>query len=268
MNNLRTKSGLFRITNSINDNFLNNIKQIQAWFLGLMAADGCVSKKNQFSISQSGDCGKDLIYYLKDILNFNGPIYETVTMSGKISYGLFATSERLVARMKEFGIVNNKSLKYDYPNISNKMNKSFIRGYFEGDGSIGIYKVGNTKKYLIISFVGKNEFCEKVSEISPVKPKIRLHSCGTVWEARWSGKKAIDFGRWLYSETNLFEGKKYNIFKEYENTYKKRFEEYIPIRKEVLKLLDKGVSPMLIAKKFNLPFQTIYKWRQSAAKRT
>ena len=49
-----------------------------------MAADGSISKHdNTIVISQSGDKGKDLIDYLKQLLSFKGNIYNRKPKIGK-----------------------------------------------------------------------------------------------------------------------------------------------------------------------------------------
>lgn len=46
------KNGRFLRKYSINDNFLDEIGPLQAWFLGFMGADGHIVNDRTFSISQ------------------------------------------------------------------------------------------------------------------------------------------------------------------------------------------------------------------------
>jgi hypothetical protein len=65
---------LFQRKYHVNDSFLDSIDHLQAWFLGLMASDGCICSKNQFSLSQSGNHGLKLIESVQNILGHTGNI--------------------------------------------------------------------------------------------------------------------------------------------------------------------------------------------------
>lgn len=52
----------------VNDRFLDIIKEKQAYFLGLIASDGCIKSDRYFSISQSHQDGKKLLKKFKKLL--------------------------------------------------------------------------------------------------------------------------------------------------------------------------------------------------------
>jgi hypothetical protein len=94
----------------LNENFLNHIGDNQLWFLGLMSSDGYIINENRFGISQSGENGEKIIKYLKEILEYNGPIYFGKTI-GKDKHSLIITSNKLVKRYHS--VAKDKSPLYE-----------------------------------------------------------------------------------------------------------------------------------------------------------
>jgi hypothetical protein len=249
-----------------NEKFLNSIKEEQAWFLGIMASDGFVIKnKKYFSIAQSGLNGLKMIKYIKRILGANCKIYVHKTYRQN-SYQLQLTSPYFVKKLLKYNILNNKSLIYEFPNkLSLKYIRDFIRGYLEGDGCITISKggiKGYKTKYLCVSFVGTKNFIKECIKYIPFKTTIReIKYAKNCFEARWNGERALDFCKWLYSTPNLYKGSKYNNYISFKKNYNPVYKIYAPIKKRFFKLYKTNKSIMNISKIMNIPFQTLYEWR-------
>jgi hypothetical protein len=197
---------------TVNDDFLDEINPLQAWFLGFMAADGSVGK-NYFSISQSHDAGLQLLKTIKQFLSYTGNI-----RIYKKSYRLQITSKRLVENLSKFNIVPRKSLIYEYPNnLDDKLFRYFLRGYIDGDGSVGFYFKKDSKSHhlpiLIASFVGTPMFIDECVKRIPFN-NYSLSEKSSIKEFRFNGWKAVEFLKWLYQES-------YNIPKYYKKKYLK-----------------------------------------------
>lgn len=105
----------------------------KAYVLGLIMADGCVSRKNTVTIKlQIGDA--DLLKQISQILS---PGYETITYEKNTAvYHVY--SKVLSARIAEL-LRYKKTETMEYPKwLSPEMHGAFIRGVFDGDGSIGV----------------------------------------------------------------------------------------------------------------------------------
>ena len=187
------KTGHFLRTYKVNDKFLDIIGKEQAYFLGLMASDGCV-KKNCFSISQSGEHGLKLINDLKILLKSNAKIYKYMN-----TFSINITSKKLVESLKIYNIVERKTLVYEFPNKLSKIYyKYFIRGYIDGDGCCGIYNSG-TCDYLSISFVGTKNFIKDCYNKIPISGNIcKIKRCKNLYDIRYNGRKAIKLGEWIW----------------------------------------------------------------------
>ena len=84
-------------------------------------------------------------------MNSNHPIYSIIhrpkpsknhTLKKKVYYreGIDIWSPQLCSDMAKYGIVNCKSLILQFPtNLPKPLVRHFIRGYFDGDGTVGVY---------------------------------------------------------------------------------------------------------------------------------
>ena len=250
---------------TINDDFLDDIEEKQAWLIGLLAADGCVrSNKSGFSISQSGERGKALIETIQKMLAHTGNMFHAKT-SAKISHTISITSYKLVERLKAFNIVPRKSLTYSFPErIPPKLHSAFLRGYIDGDGSTGIYKTTWGNDTLIISFVGTKKFIERCSQIVPVPPIPRkIKHARNTYELRWNGEKAIQFGRWVWNNPFLPRYYKQDSLDEFLLIGDTKYLRYVPIKELANDLIHGGMSVRETARCIGVSSRTISKWKQT-----
>lgn len=269
----RSKNNTDKRIHSVNDFFLRKDCNEKYYFLGLMASDGYVTfnQKNNcktIGISQSGESGLKIIQYLKQLLNYTGPILSHKPKNGKTSYSLCFRSVTLFDDLNFNNIVPNKTKNFCVPDYilqdENKL-KYFLIGYIDGDGCIGIYK-----NMLSISFVCSFFMYKQLKNLKLFKSARFAKGCGgNVMDIRFNGEKAIEFAQWLYKHINVFKSHKYNKYMDY---YVHRFEisKHLLILQQVRDinaLLDKNsnVSSQQISEMFNISLvraQNIkYRWR-------
>ncbi len=247
----------------LNDSFFQKESQELYWLIGLLAADGCV-KDNRVNISQSGEKGFKLIKYIKKLIGYKGKIYKS-----RNAYIIQFTSNIAVNLLKQFNVVEKKSLIYKFPKIKKQYLKSFIRGYFDGDGSVGVYynKKSNST-YLCTSIVGTKDFIFKLQNyVSEYSTLLHIKRVKNLYELRWNGQKGIDFLIWLYTDNKLYKSYKYNIFKNYLINRDDRYTRYLSYKNICKKLYNDGFNPNQIWIKIDkkISFQTIYEWRNNGS---
>lgn len=256
------KTGRFESKYTFDKSILIDDSPMKYWMLGLLASDGNI-RKNTFSISQSGNRGSDIINYIKGKLNYTGVIYEYKTNSGKISYGLTVSSKEVVNYLQRYNIIENKTNIFKFPDIQTEYINSFIRGYFEGDGSVGVYDNGSGIEYIQCSIFGTTDTIESIDSNITAKGNIQ-EKTEIFSEVRYNGHNAVDFFNQIYSNKNLYLGRKFSIFKKYcDGDFKNTV--YYDTQKrliEIQKLLDLGKSPCYIGKYSNIDVRatTIYGW--------
>lgn len=110
----------------------------KAYFLGFIASDGCIYKRktyNQQGILRFQIIKEDekILQILKDELGTDIPLHHH---SGKY-VSLEICCEQIYKDLNELGLHERKTYGNAIPNgISNEFFKYFIRGYFDGDGTI------------------------------------------------------------------------------------------------------------------------------------
>lgn len=198
----------------------------KAYVLGLLYADGCnFEPKLTISISlQEEDV--ELLEKLRKELKSEKPL-EFLDYSKKHDFGytyknqyrLLIFSKHMSKELHNKGVVTNKSLILEFPDwLDPDLYSHFIRGYFDGDGSIG--KHNNTISCTITS---TNNFCERIKKICEnfigVKVKIYDASChnGVTKQMNiYGGKNSIKkFLDWIYTDANIYMERKYKRYMKY-----------------------------------------------------
>lgn len=132
------------IKTSCNEDYFESIDtEDKAYFLGLLMADGCNTKKN-ITISS---IDIDILYKFKEFSSFTGKIYKYQPKEEATAKKLFGVmmipSIKWCNDLSKLGVVPNKTHKTYFPTIPKNLERHFIRGVFDGDGCIGLYKTGN-----------------------------------------------------------------------------------------------------------------------------
>lgn len=182
----------------------------EAYFVGYTMADGCVFIKEGTSKS-SRKCSVSWGIQARDIELMNWvsrflrlgrvPKVDNTCRESVFPGGggcksgprasVWVTNYGLVERLGVLGVVPRKSGKECIPSMPPEFVSSFLRGYFDGDGSIS-WKLGH---YRSLSFWGGLEFCKGVSAffarfgVTPKGPRV-LKNSSVVCTVTWS--KACD----------------------------------------------------------------------------
>ena len=117
-----------------NDIYENGWDQTNAYIFGIIMSDGCLKyegrNKNRLAI-RIGLNDYDMIKKLHDYMCVGNKIY----CQGK-QYSIKYRNENSINFLVKNGLTERKSLTMKFPNIPYNVLASFIRGYFDGDGSI------------------------------------------------------------------------------------------------------------------------------------
>ena len=158
----------------------------------------------------------------KEFIKYNGP--------GKVTISNVRCNNKICKRCRfsitnkffwhslyEKGCVPNKSLTLTFPSINifkdSLLIKHFIRGYFDGDGSLSFYK--NIKSVSPnISILGTKEFLEKLSDILGIptrlsKQKRYKHN---TWTLYFNKESALKFLSNIYDDSSVYLDRKYNRY--------------------------------------------------------
>jgi hypothetical protein len=129
---------------SVNENFFKEWSYDMSYILGFWFADGCIYKST-FLLSQH----KNDKYILRNISKVMEYDHKLVKRCDSNVREIRIYSEKIVKDIKSLGGKEKKSLDVSFPNIPKEYFSDFVRGYFDGDGSVSVSKDG---KRLYTSF--------------------------------------------------------------------------------------------------------------------
>lgn len=138
----------------------------KAYWLGFLAADGCVYVRPEnatISINLNSRDRKHLEKF-NNSLNGNYPIKDIITSAGFSNNtpmsSIAVNSKKMAQDLIEKGVVPKKSLILKPPLINKKYYMDYIAGYFDGDGSLG----ETAQKEWFLNIQGTKEICEWLKE--------------------------------------------------------------------------------------------------------
>lgn len=148
-------------TTSINENYFEIIDTpSKAYWLGFIAADGCLSKDETKPRVSIGLSAKDIFHLekFKADLQYSGKItvcntLHTVTNKYYETCAICIWRPKLRNDIISHGVTPNKSKEAHLPNFSDTLMKHYIRGYFDGDGCWTI----RNQTMMCCSFISSSE---------------------------------------------------------------------------------------------------------------
>lgn len=200
--------------------------QEKAYWLGFLYADGCVTKRMQFKLTLKREDEEHLRKFMKAI-KYSGEIKrEAKDIKGK-KYELSTISVRrkdFCKNLIDKGCMYKKTelLKFPDSNIlPNHLVSHFIRGYFDGDGSITInhtYKKTNKINYKI-SIAGTNEMLTSIKNFLG-KNNLKLHNRKTYFVLDITGNNQLlqILDSIIYKDAEIYLERKYLKYIKFKNT--------------------------------------------------
>lgn len=211
---------------NVNDFYFNKIDtEEKAYWLGFLLADGCVHERpgqDRISLVVSIK-DKDHLKKFKEHITFEGPINDYTKKSG-LFIGLVhsfirITSQILIDDLAKVGCIPRKSLVLEFPVINDDLVHHFIRGYFDGDGSVFIsnekhWRNKNIFPVIHFRFIGTKAFLNELDKKINLSGRIVQTKGSRVYELSYKrNKKAKLFYEYLYKDATIFLERKKDIFK-------------------------------------------------------
>lgn len=206
---------------TVNETYFSKIdSEEKAYWLGVIYADGNISLNNcgtgQLFISSIDE--EWLKEFLKSI-NATHPLYQEIHKKYKKKiWKVHITNHNLYLDLLKLGIVPNKSLVLEFPNIDEKWIPHFIRGYFDGDGCVTTNKyLKNSNAITLRSEIcsGSKIFLEKLLAFIPTKHKNITIRQTNLFGFRFSVNDSIIFAKYIYKDATIFLKRKLIKFENY-----------------------------------------------------
>lgn len=201
-----------------NFKFFDTITKESAYVLGIMYSDGyMMSKRQAFGLDLlDKDVVEIVSYYLRNTKNIKEYTFKP---NNDKRYRMVVNNKNIYNKLIELGITPCKSKTINFPNsniIPNFFITHFIRGLFDGDGSLGIYKRKETTLMKAsCRLVGTESICNGVTRyLKSIGIKAAIRKSKTIYEVYICGNRQIQ--RWLdimYKDSDgLRMERKYKIY--------------------------------------------------------
>lgn len=210
---------------SLNEHWLDNLDcEEKFYFLRFFAADGC-NHGNYLEVKLKSDDRK-ILEKMASWFEYNGPLYESVQkIEGADKIGHYVSlsihSSYLCNRLTELGLPPRKTFSLRFPvYISNENMRHYIRGYFDGDGSITVRRTQTTLSPSA-EFCGASAFLWDLNAIIYQKFGFSLNFRvvprvgGDCFQAKFGkAENAFVILDWMYADCTIFLDRKYGRYKE------------------------------------------------------
>jgi len=192
----------------INEHFFDRIDSAEkSYFLGILFADGCnILSRFEVSIGLA-KYDKEILEKLGSLIYTDRPLWKRPNR-----FVLTIVNKHISQQLNKLGCVPRKTFKLKYPHyLPLELRRHFIRGYFDGDGSI--YKRKNGQFYL--SITSTEHMCKGIQqtifEHTSIVPRIRKRN--NVYELGQGGNiKVKCITDWLYNDATIFMKRKHDRY--------------------------------------------------------
>lgn len=168
---------------TLNESFLSKETPESFYVAGFLAADGwvkVVQKKNtkylRYDVCLSlKEEDKEHLEKIKILFETDKPLYKRLVRNSlrnpkyndTITYSLNLYSKNIFDDLRKFNVTPNKSLTYQFPDwlLNHKYVNHFMRGYFDGDGSISFDSKNRKTPQARLHIRGTKNFLESFHQI-------------------------------------------------------------------------------------------------------
>lgn len=197
---------------SINYNFFDKWTEQSSYIMGFIVADGYLyldyGPKNSTSLQiDIASQDRDILEKITNVMEYKGTI-----KNNRSSSRIFIANRKIIMDLINKGVSpTDKTNTASWPfNIPEEYVRHFIRGYFDGDGSIC------ESQGMRINFIGTESIMQGIKSHVPVgnSNKIRLAKKGNLTQMRlnFGGKTAYRILNWMYQDATIYLDRKYNRY--------------------------------------------------------
>ncbi len=218
---------------NFNRNFFYQDSAELAYFLGLVSSDGFVQTSANVIGIELKQSDKKILEDISKAMEYNRPILNFERKergSGYFSKFILENKEIKQLLIDKYGIIPNKSNKnfcFNFYNLNKKYWKDYIRGYFDGDGSIKktgryiTFQIDCTSLKMLLSIEQAlkeydNDINLSITKREPnFKKEEKIQSKMPIFRLYGYGEMAIKVFKIIYKDANLYLQRKYDRYIEY-----------------------------------------------------
>ena len=205
-------------TYDLNEDFFEVIDtEEKAYWLGFLFADGS-NRENRSILLRLSEKDEPHLLKFKKSLSSNAPIYRGdngIAITKRVTLH----SKKLTTDLSKHGVVINKTFKTKFPNFRNsEMKRHFIRGYFDGDGSLSFGRTKDNSFYSSFSLSGVKSFLTEIQmfmidELDLNKAKLIRDK--SIHRLSYGGRlQTVKIMDWIYKDATIYLDRKHATYLE------------------------------------------------------
>lgn len=216
----------------VKDDYFSIPNSKMAYLLGFIAADGYIPKTGHNLNINLAIIDKSFLEKIQQEIG-GRPIKEYIASNGHQFCAWSCASRQIQEDLAKYNIVNNKTFTHTFPkNLPDIYWKDYIRGYFDGDGSI--YEDMNGMRWSIGS--ANEDVLKTINQYFNENCNLKIHTIyqnkrekAIEYVLRYRTQEAITiYNHLYYSGCELFLPRKYEKFTELINKKKTSTRLHIP----------------------------------------
>jgi hypothetical protein len=200
-----------------NESAFDDFSEESCYWAGFLAADGCVDFKNRVRIMLKYDD----INHLEKFRNFLQSTHAISSNTEKYNRCSFELTSAHICEILalNYGIIPNKTDKLEFHKLPNTYMPAFLRGYFDGDGSIceSFSNKNSITASIYATFAsGSRHFSEGLFNYLQDKLKLGGHlqefEGSTKWQLKFNTNDAKTLLQYMYEGSSIHLDRKYALY--------------------------------------------------------
>lgn len=230
-NNIQKSQSEVRRRYYLNEHYFDKIDTPnKAYILGFLYADGYNNPINNTIVLSLSVKDEEILEQIRKEVGCEKPLFCLYDEHKCDNYKpremriLTLASKYMSEKIQKWGLIPNKTFSLKFPTfLSKELMPHFIRGYFDGDGCVSVYKDSSNERIrILVSIMSSSNFCyemQKFLESEDIFMCVhtakghngnKLIRTGSVEEAR-------KFMNYIYKDAELFVKRKREKFVSYFN---------------------------------------------------
>lgn len=202
----------------VNDDYFDKESHNMAYILGFLAADGTVSRNgNRIKIGLSS-VDRGFLESIRKELGIESSIFDYETSNGYLVSELSFTSSKIKQKLSEYNVIPGKTETFTFPtNLNKEYWIDFIRGYFDGDGSVGTagpsairWQICSHRPHVLETIVN---FLYEEYNIPKVSIQKNKKGNSFLYTIQYSNNSTRKIYQILYTDNSLYLPRKFEKFK-------------------------------------------------------
>lgn len=187
-----------------NINYFKEENSKMAYILGFIAADGTISLKGNVIKITLSQKDRDFLEQIRKELNYTGSVKDTTTNKGYDISTLQITCKEYKEDLQKYNIIPQKTYTFTFPTcLNSKYWIDFIRGYWDGDGTICTAGKEAIRASLCSYRKEFLEFILKYLEEVYNIPKVTIHKRENTYYFQYSNNSTILLYKALYYSNDV-----------------------------------------------------------------